>query len=54
MKNFAEKIKEQTSKLATKMAEQEFSTWPPTCLGPFYQPERPQSVDTQNKQNDLG
>ncbi len=40
-------------KILNNMIDSEFYTWPPTCMGVFFQPERPQVSTAENTSDDL-
>lgn len=41
MNNAKQKFLEKASEAVKKIAVAEMDKWPPDCVGPFFQPERP-------------
>ena len=39
------KLEAKLAKTVQKMTKQESKVWPPLCLGPMYQPERPHRIE---------
>lgn len=50
MNTIKEALLNKAATAANKIAQQEAKFWPPFCLGPLFQPERPMTSE-QNKDN---
>ncbi|MEG2020389.1 MAG: hypothetical protein RR087_01375 [Oscillospiraceae bacterium] len=53
MIQWKEKLQGKIGVFATKLASHEMLFWPPICVGPYYQPERPERQQNNEETADF-